>query len=123
VEVIGRFDRVDLDPAGATVIDYKTSEIEDAAAAARRAEGSDQLRLYALAYRAQAGVLPRALELRFVETGLRGRVAPEDADADRAAELVAAAEAGIRAGDFTAHPSPHTCAPCAFNRICPQADL
>jgi DNA helicase-2/ATP-dependent DNA helicase PcrA len=123
VEVIGRFDRVDLDPAGATVIDYKTSEIEDAAAAARRAEGSDQLRLYALAYRAQAGVLPRALELRFVETGLRGRIAPEDADADRAAELVAAAEAGIRAGDFTAHPSPHTCALCAFNRICPQADL
>jgi len=67
--------------------------------------------------------LPRALELRFVESGLRGRVEPEDADADRAAELVGAAEAGIRAGDFTAHPSPRTCALCAFNRICPQADL
>jgi DNA helicase-2/ATP-dependent DNA helicase PcrA len=123
VEVIGRFDRVDLDPDGATVIDYKTTEVEDPVEAAKRARESGQLRLYALAYQEQAGVKPRALELRFVGAGVRGRVEPDDADLARAAELIAATEAGIRGGDFAAHPSPRTCAPCAFNRICPQADL
>jgi DNA helicase-2/ATP-dependent DNA helicase PcrA len=123
VEVNGRFDRVDLDPDGAVVIDYKTTEVEDPAEAAKRARESGQLRLYALAYKEQAGVKPRALELRYVAAGVRGRVEPDEADLTRATELITAAEAGIRAAAFAAHPSPRTCAPCAFNRICPQADL
>ncbi len=123
VRVEGRFDRVDLDPDGATVIDYKTSEVEDAAVAGERARESGQLKLYALAYSQQAGVAPRALELRFVDSGVAGRVVPAADDLAAASGLIAAAEEGIRAGRFGAHPSPRTCAPCNFNRICPQAVL
>ncbi len=121
VQVEGRFDRVDLDPDGATIIDYKTSQVEDAAEAAERARKSDQLRLYALAYAAQAGIEPRAVELRFVESGCRGRVAPSAEDLSRAEDLVAKTEDGLRRGDFTARPSLRTCDRCDFRRICPQA--
>jgi DNA helicase-2/ATP-dependent DNA helicase PcrA len=119
--VEGRFDRVDLDPDGATVIDYKTTAVDEPADAARRARESPQLKLYALAYRAAAGVLPRAVELRFVETGVAGRAVPGEEDAAAAAAAIERAAAGIRAASYEPQPSPRTCGQCAFGRICPHA--
>ena len=49
--VRGRFDRVDEDLLGATIIDYKTSEVTTAKEAARRVAKSLQLKMYALAWR------------------------------------------------------------------------
>src|SRR5439155_1004590 len=48
--VRGRFDRVDEDLLGATIIDYKTGEVAKQKVADRRAAESLQLKLYALAW-------------------------------------------------------------------------
>ncbi len=117
----GRFDRVDLDPDGATVIDYKTSITEDQADADKEARKSMQLRLYALAYRHQSGVLPRRVELRFVETGITGGAVLGDKEMAEAEAAIDRVAVGIRAGNFEPHPSPMACAHCAFSRICPHA--
>jgi len=121
VKVSGRFDRVDLAPHGATVIDYKTSLVDDPRIAAKRARESMQLKLYALAYERQAGRSPIAGELRFVESGLRGAVAFTPDDPEAAIAFITRTTAGIRAGDYTPQPAPDTCGGCAFQRVCPAA--
>src|SRR5919198_1310037 len=68
--VRGRFDRVDEDLLGATIIDYKTGEITKQKVADRRAAESLQLKLYALAWREMTGALPQRVELRFLESNL-----------------------------------------------------
>lgn len=118
--VRGRFDRVDEDLLGATVIDYKTSEVTRQKAADERARKSTQLALYALAWREMTGALPVAVELRFIESRLVGRHVPTDADATAAAEMVARVGEGIRARDFAATPSREACRYCAYSQICPS---
>jgi DNA helicase-2/ATP-dependent DNA helicase PcrA len=119
--VNGRFDRVDLDPVGATIIDYKTSMVVEPAEAAERARKSMQLKLYAMAYQRQSGRLPLRGELRFVESGLVAGLEYAPADLEAVAKFIREVAAGIRAEDFTEHPSPQACSGCAFQRICPAA--
>jgi DNA helicase-2/ATP-dependent DNA helicase PcrA len=117
----GRIDRIDLDPDGATVIDYKTSAVADQADAAKRTRESAQLRIYALAYRHQAGVLPRRVELRYVENGLTGSIELTEEDLAETGKTIERIAAGIRAGNYEPQPSPRACRWCPFNRICPHA--
>ena len=117
--VRGRFDRVDEDLLGATIIDYKTGEIARQKVSDRRAAESLQLKLYALAWREMTGALPQRVELRFLESNLVGRHAPAAADLDEAIAAVKAAAAGIRARAFAATPSYNACRSCAYNQICP----
>jgi len=117
--VRGRFDRVDQDLFGATIIDYKTGDVATQAVADRRAAASLQLKIYALAWREMTGALPGRVELRFLEANLVGRHAPDAEDADEAIEQVKAAAAGIRARAFAATPSYNACRFCAYNQICP----
>ena len=120
--VRGRYDRVDRDPDGrVTITDYKSSDVRDPATANRRARESLQLAIYALAWEAQHGKTPDELSLHFLESGLVGRSAPTAKRLARAAEEVSTAAAGIRAGQFTASPSPGTCGFCPFRQICPDA--
>ena len=115
----GRFDRVDQDLLGATIIDYKTSEITKQKEADRRVAASLQLKMYALAWREGTGQLPQRVELRFIESNVVGRHVPTDADVDEALASVEAAAAGIRARRFEATPSRHACRWCAYRQICP----
>jgi DNA helicase-2/ATP-dependent DNA helicase PcrA len=117
--VRGRFDRVDEDLLGATIIDYKTGEIAKQKVADRRAAESLQLKLYALAWREMTGALPQRVELRFLESNLVGRHVPAEADLEEAVVAVKAAAAGIRARAFAATPSYNACRNCAYNQICP----
>jgi DNA helicase-2/ATP-dependent DNA helicase PcrA len=120
--VRGRYDRVDVDGDGrVTITDYKSSDVRDPATAGRRARESLQLSLYALAYEAQHGRLPDELALHFLESGIVGRVAPTRKRLEKAAEAVAEAGEGIRAGRFGAAPSPMRCGFCPFREICPDA--
>ncbi len=117
--VRGRFDRVDEDLLGATIIDYKTGEVAKQSIADRRTAKSLQLQMYALAWREMTGILPQRVELRFIESNLVGRHAPDENDVEEATEAVKAAAAGIRARRFEATPSYTACRYCAYNQICP----
>ena len=117
--VRGRFDRVDEDLLGATIIDYKTSEVTTQKEATRRVAKSLQLKMYALAWREMTGTLPQRVELHFIESRVVGRHVPTAADAEEAVDAVQRVAAGIRARQYEATPSPHTCRYCAYNQICP----
>ena len=118
----GRYDRVDREEDGRTVItDYKSSDVRDLATANRRARESLQLSIYALAHEAETGALPDELALHFLESGIVGRVEPSEKRLARAQEKLAAAADGIRAGHFDARPSPMRCGYCPFREICPDA--
>jgi DNA helicase-2/ATP-dependent DNA helicase PcrA len=118
----GRYDRIDRDDAGRTVItDYKSSDVRDLATANKRARESLQLAIYALAHEAETGSLPDELALHFLESGVVGRTVPSEKRLATAQEKLAAAAAGIRAGRFEATPSVMRCGYCPFREICPDA--
>ena len=120
--VRGRYDRVDTDPDGrVTITDYKSSDVRDPATAARRSRESLQLAIYGLAWEAQHGRPPDELSLHFLESGIEGRSPATPKRLARAAEQVASAAEGIRAGRFEAQPSPSRCGYCPFREICPDA--
>ena len=122
-KIIGRFDRIDLEEAGAVIIDFKTSEIKKQKDANRRTKESLQLALYALAYQNIFAALPKRLELHFLESGLVGHTEVEEKDLEAVKEKITTAAAGIRKLAFSAIPSYMACSYCAYNQICPQATL
>jgi DNA helicase II / ATP-dependent DNA helicase PcrA len=118
----GRYDRIDRDEAGRTVLtDYKSSDVRDLATANRRAKDSLQLAIYALAHEAQTGALPDELALHFLESGIVGRAEPDERRLARAHEKLALVAEGVRAGRFGATPSAMRCGYCPFREICPDA--
>ena len=119
--VRGRFDRVDSSPDGAVITDYKSSDVRDPRKAMEKARDSLQLQLYALAWQAEHGELPAAVELHFLESGLVGRVTPDDARLDRARRSLETAADGIRAGRFDPKPTPIACGYCPYRDICPSS--
>jgi DNA helicase-2/ATP-dependent DNA helicase PcrA len=117
--VRGRWDRVDETDEGSVIVDYKSSDVRDPERAEERAAESLQLQIYALAWREMFGRLPARVELRFLESGVVGRHAPTEEDAEAALTAVRAAAEGIRARRFTATPSHQACRYCAYSQICP----
>ena len=118
----GRYDRVDRDQDGrVTITDYKSADVRDPATANRRSRDSLQLSVYALAYESQHGQPPDELVLHFLESGIVGRSVPSPKRLAKATAEVRAAADGIRAGEFTANPSPMKCGFCPFREICPDA--
>jgi DNA helicase-2/ATP-dependent DNA helicase PcrA len=118
--VRGRFDRIDEEPEGAVVVDYKSSDVTETRAADRRARESLQLKIYALAQKAATGRLPARVELRFLESGVTGRHVPDGTDLEEAQAAIQAAAAGIRARRFAPTPGYQTCRFCAYSQICPS---
>jgi DNA helicase-2/ATP-dependent DNA helicase PcrA len=116
----GRFDRVDVRPGlGPVIVDFKSSAVDDAEKADKRAEESLQLKLYALAYGLSHGKTPGAVELQFIESGVVGRAAVSEETLAEARASIAGASAGIRARAFEATPGYLECGYCAYNAICP----
>ncbi|HYB41654.1 MAG TPA: ATP-dependent DNA helicase [Candidatus Methylomirabilis sp.] len=119
-KVRGRLDRVDETPAGAVVVDYKSSDVTDQKKADQRARESLQLKIYALAWREMTGRLPARVELRFLESGLTGGHRPTEADTLEAREAIEAAARGIRERRFDPTPGYQVCRYCPYNQICPS---
>jgi DNA helicase-2/ATP-dependent DNA helicase PcrA len=119
--VRGRFDAV-REVDGATVVtDYKSGDVRDPGRARQRARDALQLQIYALAWEAEHGERPAAVELHFLEGDVVGRVTPTERQLERAAQKVATSAAGIRAGEFQPTPGFPTCDWCPYRRICPAA--
>ena len=59
-----------------------------------RARESLQLQVYALAWEAETGELPRSMELHFLDSGVVGRVLPDAKRLDRARRILAQAADG-----------------------------
>ncbi len=116
LRIVGRWDRVDLDDGGA-VIDYKTSENVDQEKANREARESIQLMIYAMAFQATYGHLPERVELRFVDTGIVGRMKRIEEKIRKAEVMIAQTIEGIRSGRFDPKPKHLAC------RFCPYIDL
>lgn len=119
--VRGRYDAVRQMPDGLVITDYKSGDMRDPARARQRARSSLQLQLYALAWEAEHGERPEAVELHFLEGDVIGRVAPTTRQLDGARKKVAKAAAGIRAAQFEATPGYPACDWCPYRRICPSA--
>ena len=104
-----------------TITDYKSSDVRDPVTARQRARDSLQLSIYALAYQAQTGRLPDAVQLWFLESGLVGRAEIDDRRLARARARISRAAEGIRARDFAARPDPLSCSYCPYRDICPDS--
>src|SRR5574337_1608046 len=114
--VTGIMDRVDEREGETVIIDYKSSSVRDQKAADKEARESQQLALYALAYRETVGRLPDRVELHFLTprgVGI-GRAIKREKELERVTDRIRTAAAGIRAGLFQATPSPWVCGFCAF---------
>lgn len=127
VKLIGRWDRVDVLPDGTVaIIDYKSSEIHEQKKADDRVKESaksGQLGLYAIAYEKMNNVLPARLELRFLETGLRGCADPNPKHLAALEKKVGQVAALIRQGKFAAKPEYQACRFCAYSQICPYSEM
>jgi DNA helicase-2/ATP-dependent DNA helicase PcrA len=121
VRLRGRFDRIDEEPSGPVVSDFKSSDVRDPARARQRARESLQLGVYALAYEATAGRRPEALQLVFLDSGVVGRVGVEERRLERVRERIRQAASGIRADAFEARPDAVGCSFCPFRTACPSA--
>ena len=119
--VIGRWDRIDERREGIVLVDYKSSEVDDDEKAEQRAKESlkdGQLGLYALAYHESRQVMPAAVELQFVGTGVTGSAEVEPEHLDRARERVREAAAGIRAAQYPPRPDQRNCGYCSYRLFC-----
>ncbi len=118
--ITGRWDRIDAKGEDAVIIDFKSSDIREQDRADKRAEDSLQLAIYALAYKEIFNVIPKYVELHFVESGLIGRFSVDERLFEKTAEKIKAAAAGIRGRIYGAKPSFYACNSCAFQYICPH---
>jgi DNA helicase-2/ATP-dependent DNA helicase PcrA len=119
--VIGRWDRIDERAEGIVLVDYKSSEVDDAEQAEKRARESlrnGQLGLYALAYFEARQVMPARVELQFVGTGQVGSAEVEPEHLERGRERVREAAAGIRQARFPAKPDQRNCGYCSYRLFC-----
>lgn len=103
------------------VVDFKTSKVIEPKKAEARTKESTQLAVYALAWKQMHGHAPEAVQLYFLESNLAGSEKKDEKDFVKLKEKIDGVVAGINAGDFRAKPSPHACAYCPYNRICPYS--
>jgi DNA helicase-2/ATP-dependent DNA helicase PcrA len=117
----GRYEAVRETPDGVVITDYKSGDVRDAARARQRARDSLQLQLYALAWEAEHGQPPAAVELHFLEGDTVGQVVPTARKLENARRKLVRAADGIRAGDLEATPGYPACEWCPYRRMCPAA--
>lgn len=120
-KLTGRFDRIDMEKEGAVIMDFKTSAIKTQKDADKRVKENKQLALYALAYHYAFGVMPVAVELYFLESGIIGRHELAEKDLAGVKEDILVVSSGIRRQDYPAKPEYKACTYCAYNQICPYA--
>jgi DNA helicase II / ATP-dependent DNA helicase PcrA len=101
LSVRGRFDVVFPLDGSVEIVDYKTSSSVDSPEKAKqRANTSEQLTLYALAWQLQHDQLPSLVSLEFIDTGMTGSLKKTQRGLDSAVARLQKVADGIRAGNF-----------------------
>jgi len=118
--VQGRYDLVVEREGHVSILDFKTSALEDPKKAREKAKESLQLDLYALAHLRTTGRLPDWVELRFLESGLAAGKKPTLEEAQATESRIREGAALIRRREFPPTPSYMACGQCAFRDICPH---
>ncbi len=119
--VNGRWDLIQTNDDRVRILDYKTSQVDDQAAADKKlrdGRNARQLALYAMAYQAEYGRLPDEVGLSFPESGLVAVRQPTLHDVDRLRDELKIIARKIIAGEFKPNPARHECSRAACNR-CP----
>ncbi len=122
IKLIGRWDRVDVTQEGGIIIDYKTSEVRDQGRADSEARNSVQLPIYAMAYRERFGQLPAGVELRFLETGLVGRLKNLERQIEKTKAKIEQVVERVKQRDFAPSPQYMACEFCPYRGICPYEE-
>jgi len=119
-KISGRWDRIDIEEGKVSIIDFKSSKVEDQREADKKSKESLQLSIYALAYKSSFGKIPEEVGLYFLESGIIGSHSPTEEDLKKTVEKIKEASEGIRRGDFSAKPTYFACQFCAYRGICPE---
>jgi RecB family exonuclease len=99
--ITGRIDAVFESDGGVEIRDYKTGmTVTSADKAKSRAQKSEQLTLYALAWRLLHGEAPAALTLDFVETGQVGSTSRRPSTLDKRIDTLTKLADDLRAGRY-----------------------
>jgi DNA helicase-2/ATP-dependent DNA helicase PcrA len=121
VKLTGRWDRIDIVPEGAVIIDYKAAEVKDQKEADKLSKDSLQLNLYALSFVKTQKEKLFETRLHFLESDIIGRAQKSEEDLAAARKAVDEVSAGILAADYRAKPEWHNCHLCEFRNICPES--
>jgi DNA helicase-2/ATP-dependent DNA helicase PcrA len=121
VRLTGRWDRVDYMKAGAVIVDFKASAVNDQKDADKRTRESLQMDMYAMAFVRIQDLPVAEAQLHFLESDIIGRAEKSEAEFRRAEEKIREAEEGIRERNFRANPDWHNCSLCDFRTICPES--
>lgn len=119
IKFIGRFDRVDYQPEGGVIIDFKATEVKDQKEANKKTSESLQMDLYALSFLKTQAIPLQETQLYFLESDIVGHAKKGEKELSRAIEKIQETEKGIRSQAFEAKPDWHNCSYCEFKTICP----
>ena len=119
-EIVGRFDRVDVNGGAPTVVDYKTSRPKTAESLRRDL----QVRAYAVAMSQRAKSDHVAVEMHYLQTSEVARVEFDREFLNRAWGQISATASEIveawRAGSFPPRPSSWQCSVCEYRTVCSE---
>lgn len=121
VKLTGRWDRIDIVPEGAVILDYKAAEVKDQKEADKLSRDSLQLNLYALSFIQTQKEKLFETRLHFLESDIIGRAQKNEEDLAAARKAVDEVSTGILAADYRAKPEWHNCHHCEFRNICPES--
>lgn len=100
VRIRGRMDAVFEGDVGVEIRDYKTSQVDDAKKADKKAKDSLQLATYALAWESMTGIMPQLTTLDYIETGVTGKFAPTDKSKQELLIKIQHIADGIRSSNY-----------------------
>lgn len=121
IKFTGRWDRVDVLPKGAVIIDFKASAVKDQKEADKKTRDSLQMDLYAYSFLKTQDTPLLGTQLYFLESGFVGFAEKTDVQVKKAEEKILEVKEGISSWNFSPTPGWHTCQYCEFRTICPHS--
>ncbi len=119
VQLMGRWDRVDLYEDGAIIIDYKASRIKDQKSADKEIRGNLQLALYCYSFERIYNRSVKEVRLSYLDSGIEGIGKREEIKIEKALDELKKVEERVRNERFEPTPSYYVCDHCPFKRYCP----